>query len=165
MSEAITTSTGVVFKTMDVPLMAIEAIKKKVNKERPRPPKNWIESKDREEINYNDPDYKAEMEAWDTRMILELYDGLIILGTEIESVPEGFPRPEDKWETKYEALGLEIAKDGTGRYLDWVKFCAAPGAEDIKDLMKACGRSAGVREEDVKDASELFRDKQKRGAN
>lgn len=165
MSETVEVSTGVVFSIKDVPLMAIEAIKKKVNRERPKPPVNWIESKAREETNYDDPDYKAEMEEWNGRLTLEIYDGLIMLGTKADSVPEGFPKVEDDWDAEYKIIGIEIHKNGSGRYLDWVKFCAAPGQDDILKLMTACGRKAGVREEDVKEASATFRDKQERGAN
>ena len=159
-------STGVEFKILDVPLMAIEEIKKKVNRERPKAPVQWIENKEREEVNYDDPEYKAAMEEWDGKLTMAIYDGLIILGTEIASVPEGFPKlEENSWIERLSLLDIEVHENGNGRYLDWVKFCAAPAVKDINSLMIACGRKAGVREEDVAEASELFRNREARGAD
>lgn len=165
MSESIKMSTGVVFKIKDVPVVAVDAIKQKASKDRPKAPRQWIENKEREETNYDDPEYKASLKEWDERLILALYDGFIMLGTDIESIPEGFPRPEDNWDEDFQVLGIEMHKDGKARYLDWVKYCAARNADDMEDLIIACGRSAGVREEDVRQASETFRNNEERGAD
>ena len=159
----ITLSTGVVFKLENVPLFAFDKIKEKVGRERPQVPVVHIESKDRDEPNPNDPDYIAAMESYDSKLNEKLVDMVIVLGTEVDSVPEGFPKAEDEgWATKLKRLDIDIPEDSDERYLSWVKLCAMRTAEDLASLLMACARGAGVTEEDVAEQAASFRDSKER---
>ncbi len=162
----LTLSTGVVFKIMDIPLFAFDKIKENMERERPKVPVVYIEAKDREEANPNDPDYIAAIDAFERKQSEKLIDMIIVLGTELDQVPEGFPKDDDEsWTSKLKLLGFDIPEDKDERYLTWIKLCAMRTREDYESLLIACSRSAGVTEEDVAEAAASFRDSKKRAAD
>lgn len=159
-------STGVVLHIQDVAIAAFGAVKTQMYAQRPKVPEVWIESKDRSEPNPNDPDYIAALEDWNERTSIRMLDAAIILGTYHETLPEGFPEPQSKaWASTFATIGIDIPKDGPERYLAWVRYRAAPTAEDISEILLATSRQAGVTEEDAADAAATFRDSAQRGPN
>ncbi len=154
----VTLSTGVVFNITNVPPYAFDAMKKKIAPTRPNVPTVYIETKDRSEQNPNDPDYIEAMEAYDIRLTESLIDMILTLGTEVDKLPEGFPKHTDKgWSDKLELAGLDIPEEDHPRYLAWIKLCAARTLDDLQALILACARSAGVTEEDAAEAAGSFR--------
>ena len=155
----LTLTTGVVLRIGDVPAWAFQEIQKQMRLERPKVPVVHIEAKDRDEPNPNDPDYVDAIAAYDAKHTEKLMDMAIMLGTEMESVPDGFPKPDDEgWTEKLKKLGIAIPdnKDLDARYLSWVKLCAARTDKDLGSLILACGRNAGVTEEDAAEAAASF---------
>lgn len=164
----LTFSTGVVLKIKEVPAWGFVEIKKQMRPERPKVPIVHIEEKGRDEENPSDPDYIEATEAYNTKLTERLIDMIIILGTEFDSAEDGFPLPEeDSWAQKLTMVGLTVPEktEKGERYLAWVKLCAAPSNEDFVSLLVACGRGAGVTEEDVAESMASFRDTEKRGAD
>jgi hypothetical protein len=85
-------------------------------------------------------------------------DIMIAEGTEINSMPKGFPGPDDEtWLARMKFYGRPV-NDQFQRYLMWVKYVAAPNQDtDYKLIMDQVGRLSGAREEDVAEAVESFR--------
>jgi len=128
---------------------------------RPEPPVVYIEALDREEINYDDPNYISRKDRWETVSAGRIADALILLGTEIESLPKKIEGPNgNKWIDKYEALGFKIKRNSeSARYLAWVKHEAIQNQKDWEAITENVGRLAGVSEADVKLAQDSFPDK------
>lgn len=156
--------TGVKFRIVKVPPMILQEIGKQAMKGKPKIPVVYLEDKDREEENPNDPDYLNALEAWEAETAIRGVDLAIMYGTEVETIPEGIPSvKDDSWIEVVNILDIEVPKNGKGRYLYWVKFCAAP--DDLENIVTAVSRVIGVTEQDVADSAELFRGKTKRGGN
>jgi hypothetical protein len=155
-SSLITLSTGVVLVPIRVPNMVFPEVMARL--ERPKPPRVFIEDIGREEENIADPDYISRVGAWQSEFSKAIVDVMIVLGTEIESIPEGFEIPEsDNWTKKLAALKLR-PHDEIERYLLWVKMVAAPSETDIQLIMEKVGQLSGVSEKDVSDTVDQFRD-------
>jgi hypothetical protein len=125
---------------------------------RPQPPTVYIESLDRDEINFDDPEYAKRLERWDTLGTKRILDALILLGTEILFVPKGMEKPEDNmWIGLQEVLGFKINRRNEAvRYLAWVKAVAMKNVNDLKVMTEQVGRRAGVSEADVQLAQKSF---------
>src|SRR3990172_5858636 len=83
-------------------------------------------------------------------------DAMLLLGTRVVSVPEGFAALEsEEWVEELGALG--IAVEPRMRRLAWLKFWAVRTAQDATTVLTAVMRCTGVREEDVADAADSFR--------
>jgi|TARA_Y100000310_G_scaffold15622_1_gene15678 hypothetical protein len=164
----ITLSTGVVFKIKDVPVMVLGAIKSRMAASRPKVPVIFIEDKDREEPNPNDPDYIAAVEDWEAELTEEIIDAIIVLGVGLDSVPEGMDKPDgDIWAGQLAKVRVEVSgsKGSDERLLSWIKLYAASSEEDINSLIMACSKGAGVSEEDVAESATMFRNRAERRAN
>lgn len=151
-------STGVVLKVKSVSRMLLGDLMRKY--ERPKPPLVFNRDIGRSEENQNDPDYKARLTKYDTDVAMGVVDVMIMMGTEIKSLPKGFIPIDGNWDDGYDALGITVGS-GKKRYLNWVKHIAAPDDNDVNEIMFAIGRLSGVAEEDVNTAATLFRDKDK----
>ena len=134
-----------------------------LEEERPEPPVVYIEAIDREEINLDDPDYAKRLERWDTVGTKRILDTLLLIGTEIESVPKGMEKPEgNDWIGVLEVLGFKInRRNKSVRYLFWVKNVAIKTVEDLRMVTEQVGRRAGISEADVQLAQASFPDKEK----
>lgn len=142
-------------------LLVVEAGRKVV---RPKPPRMWIEEKQREDENPNDPDYQAELQDAEFRRGMTAIDVCLALGTEIEYRPPELEEPQSEgWAEDIEAFGaLEIPKKPRGRYLAWLKYYAL-NDDDLTKAIQAVMRVGGLTtEEDVDKAMEGFRRNQKR---
>lgn len=149
-------STGVVLRGKPAP--ALSLIKIMARFPRPKVPTYHNKTLGREMENPDDPDYQERVQAQKTESSSAMLNALILMGTEIESVPKKFPKPEsDDWLDEYRVLGLgdEQADNKHWRYLNWVIFKAAPTADDMQAIQKAVGKLSGVPESAVQDAEEF----------
>lgn len=121
---------------------------------RPKPPVVFIKNMGRDMENPEDPDYIARVNAWKTESNNALLNALILLGTELFSVPKGFPKPEDdSWISDYSVLGLPINPEvKSWRYLNWITYKACTDEKDVQKIQEVVGRLSGVREADVQSA-------------
>ncbi|KKM90669.1 hypothetical protein LCGC14_1236230 [marine sediment metagenome] len=153
--QIVTLSTGVELKVSSVPKNFLYAVTSKF--ERPKVPTYFNEGKGREEENPDDPDYQEALDQYIVEIANASNNVVLLRGTQIERIPEGFPGPDSKeWIEEMEALDLPMINNSRVRYLAWVKGMAAPLDEDITLLMEEIGRLTGVTEADVADAVDRF---------
>lgn len=158
-------STGVVMKINRVPPMLMTDIMSSLSRDRPKPPKVFIESKGREEENPDDPDYQEELQSYNARLASAMTDAFVLTGSEIEKKPKGMPGPDDaKFLSRMRILDRPV-EDEDQRYLAWVKYMAAVEPDDITELLGAIGRLSGVSEGDVQAAVQNFRSPDEREAD
>lgn len=166
MTEELIVSTGVKFVTRDVPVMAFRDLQKRQDKERPHVPVVFIEDKEREEENPEDPEYQKMLNEWNESTEMRLMDFVLMTGTKAIEIPGTVsPIDSEDWAEENRYLGIDIAATGNVRYLQWVKYVACPTPDDITSLIMAAGRKLGVTEEDVADAASMFQNREERRAN
>ncbi len=155
--DMLTLSTGVVLKLRTPSEMVVDSAFRAVEKHKPKPPRMYLEDKEREEENPSDPDYLAELRQWKLEVGMRGLRALIPSGTTLESVPEGLPGPDDP---DYIDLMASMTIDpGAGRftrYVQWVLHIACKGVDDVQNLTNALQRLIGVSEEDVAKAQAMF---------
>lgn len=131
-----TCSTGIVLNIRAVPpRVRTDAM---ANVPRPKVPKVWIESLGREEENPDDPQYAADLIAWRDEEMRRSFQITFALGTSVNTVPEGYFRPEqDEWIDEIEAVaelnGVESSvrrAPEKARYIDWLMYYALGNEED-----------------------------------
>jgi hypothetical protein len=151
-SENITLSSGVVLKIKQAPPLTL--IKVMAAFPRPKPPVYFNKTMGREIENPDDPDYLERLQAHKTESSSALLNALILLGTELVSVPPKFPKPEsEQWIEEYRELGIQPKPENKSwRYLNWVTFKAVLNEKDLDLIQKAVGRRSGVPESAVKSA-------------
>jgi hypothetical protein len=154
LDNKITVSTGVVLKIRKAPSLAFQTLVANLKQNEPKIPKMLREEKGRTEENPNDPDYIKAKEEYTNRTNLALIDAAIVLCTDIDSIPEGFEKPEGSdWYDSLSIIGITEDQLGTDnkkrRYLAWVKYFAAPMDEDLVLINKEIARLNGVSEGDV----------------
>jgi len=157
-NEDVIASTGVVVRTKRVPPMVLGELTRKYKKpQAPRVKNAFIGT---EEYNYADPDYNKAVDEWNTEITFGMVDVYLVMGTEIVSIPDGFPELDsDDWTEDFEIIGIEISEKKKGRYLQYMKFVVLPDPDDINAIVDSCSRKSGVPEEDVQEAAEhIFRD-------
>lgn len=124
--------------------------------EPPSPPLVWIAEKGRQEENPDDPDFLEAKMAHQSRIAKVMSDAVIILGTELVSVPKGFPGPKDEnWNARMRALGRRFESEAD-QYLAWVKYEAGAADTDFNTIWEAVGRQASVVEKDAGAAARRF---------
>lgn len=145
-------SSGVVLRAKQAPPMTLISILAAFPK--PKAPVQFIAAMGREMENPDDPGYQESLKAWQTEQSNVMLNALIVSGTELLSVPEGVPGPDDPtWMDQYELLGLPMRRENASwRYLRWVQHVAAPVADDIKQITKVVGRLSGIPERAVASA-------------
>lgn len=154
--DEITLSTGVVLKVKPVPKHFIFTVTSRF--EKPAVPVYYNESKGREEENPNDPDYAEAVEMYVADVANAAVDVALLRGTEVVSIPDGFPDHNSKyWKEEMEVLGMPLKTKERARYLAWIKAMVCPLEEDIEILMEIIGQHTGVSEADTAEAVERFR--------
>lgn len=157
--DVVELKSGVVLKVKDriKPSIIIDILSD-VEDKRPEAPVVYLEKFGREEINLDDPDYLERLNRWETVSAGRIADALILIGTEVQSVPEGLEQPEDNgWLDMVETLGFTLNRHSkAARYLAWVKHVAIEDQDDWLAITEAVGRQAGVTEADVKRAQNSF---------
>jgi hypothetical protein len=155
--DSVVLSTGVVIRIKKVP---IQFFRMQINKiKKPHPPSIYIESQNRHEENPNDPDYIEAYEAYENGLFDKSINLLLGLGTDVESLPNGFYGPgDDRWieELKMYDEELEIDSRPKPRYWLWLQFWAAPSQEDLSGLLNAVRAKMGVTQEEVEQALDTF---------
>jgi len=161
----VTLSNGIVLALKPVPAMVIRAAVNRIPE--PKVPKVYIQDKDREEENPDDPDYQRALAQHTEDTSMAAFEAVLLLGTSVVSVPANMERPEgNEWLSKLVTLG--IGPDGDNpdeRYLAWLQYYALTTARDIAALTAAGRDLAGVREEAVAQAVTSFPGEAARGAD
>jgi hypothetical protein len=154
--EVVTLSTGVELRIRSVPKNFLYAVTNRF--ERPKIPTYFNEGKGREEENPDYPDYQDAVEKYIAEIANASNDVVLLRGTQIEKIPEGFPGPDsEQWIEEMEALDLPMINNSRARYLAWIKGMAAPLDGDVTLIMEEVGRLTGVTEADAADAAARFR--------
>lgn len=149
-------SSGVILSLRPTPKHFIYQVTSKFHP--PQIPMVWLEKKQREELNPNDPDYILAIELYAVEVANAATDVTILRGSQIKHIPDDVMGPDDDdWKAEMQLLGMPLADNRRARYLAWVKGIAAPMDRDIEILLEALGRLTGVAEADVLDAVEKFR--------
>jgi len=119
----------------------------------PEPPIFHNEEKGRDEPNYLDPSYTAELAEAERKRGQAAIDAIIMFGVELVD-----PVPEGMWYKKLQLLGV-IDSDQAYDKLDefekqliYLKYVAVSN-KDIQQIM----RLSGVRQEDIEAAEDSFR--------
>ncbi len=158
-------STGVVLRLRRPSSMLVMEATKALMADEPRPPRVFIQEKEREEENPNDPDYIAAHNIWLAEVGVRSLKALIPTGTAMESKPEDVVGPEDEdFADLMAAMGQEAAPGRYSRYVQWVMSVACSGA-DLEILSMRLMRLSGIREEDVAEMLAGFPGLEERLAN
>jgi hypothetical protein len=151
-------STGVKLRIRALSPFVIQKIKNRMEPERPKVPTKFIAEDNRTIEIPEDPEYQRALEAFADKRTEAVMDGAMLLGTEFESAPEGFDSPSDNgWLQRLAVLGFDPPKSDEERYLQWVKYIAAPTASDIEIINEAVFKMIGVSEAEVAAAAASFR--------
>lgn len=107
-SEVVTLSTGVTVRLKPVSSSLVEEMKGAVKM--PPVPTVWIEAKEREEENPNDPKYIEDVQAAERQRADAVFDALAVFGVELE---DGLPE-DDAWLKKLKLLERRGSIDLSG---------------------------------------------------
>jgi len=159
--DLVTLSRGITLRIVPVPPFAIREAAMRIPV--PSVPIVHIKDKNRDELNPNDPDYLAAVEANASERMLAATNVMFVLGTKPEIIPAGCQRPDDtEWTEALVALGIEIPENKHLRYLSWLRYYVLVSEVDIRDLVAACISRSGVQESEVQRAIVAFRGREER---
>lgn len=160
--DLIRLSTGVVLRAVAAPVWLLQDAVRRIPK--PVAPMRMNADRGYEEADENDPAYLAAADRYAMDAAGAANDALLLLGTEIVEVPDGFERhTDDGWIEELAAVGLDVS--GMHRRMAWLKYWAVRSASDVARVIGAAARKTGVREEDVSDAVASFRGREERLAD
>lgn len=155
---------GIVLKLKGVaPLIMREAASRIRD---PQVPMAFIEAKGTEEPNPNDPEYIRELLEVQSRRSEAALTAALIMGTEIDEIPEGMSGPDDtQWsddvETISELTGVSLPLNTTigskGRYLDWLRYYAISSETELAMLTRMLTIGVALTHEEVQAVAESFR--------
>lgn len=161
--ERITLDNGIVISIKSVP----PQVMRQATRHLPEPPVPVVhlQDADRDEENPNDPRYRIALMQWENDKAQAQLTVALLLGTAVESVPEGFQRPEDtEWVDDIMAAAAimestppTIPADGKGRYLAWLRLYAITSELDTFVLTRALVTGFALTEEEVQNAAASFR--------
>ncbi len=165
--ETITLSSGVVLRLMKPSRFLLQEKARQMTPKMPKVPVVFIEAKGREEDNPGDPAYIEAVQAWSNEWARATENATILMGTAIESVPEGFQRPEDEeWAQELaDAYGLEVPSSKPLRYCMWLKLVAIRTEDDAQLVKERTDNLLGIPQRKVSEAMESFRDREERPAD
>ena len=135
---------------------------------KPEPPMIFLTDKGRSEPNELDPEYQAALRKYWFDVGQQYMNGLILLGTKVHKLPDGFDGPDDpEWaEAMNTVIPGAIPEVGSKkRYLAWVRYWACRTAEDINAIERAVTESNAVLEGAVAESMAGFPDKPQRTAD
>ena len=134
----------------------------------PEIPRIYLESKEREEENPNDPTYLAALVERNEKQALAQMDVAILYGTDIDEVPEGAYKPDDEeWSEDLIEDGFLTEEDLSShrkRYLNWILLYALRGGDEAKLFAKVINL-CGLTEAEVQEMLASFRSRSLRGAD
>ena len=158
-------STGVKLRLRRPSSMLVKEATKSLVDTEPKPPMVFIEEKEREEENPNDPAFRAAHNIWLAEVGVRALRALIPTGTALELKPDDVVGPEDEdFADLMRSMGQEPETGRFTRYVQWVMSVAC-GAQDLEILSVRLMRLAGIPEGDVADVLEMFPGIQERLAN
>lgn len=156
--RVITLSTGVMLKCKQIPHWLISDLLDELNQSKPQMPKFFDERRKVWLDNPDSEDYARAINDWNAKAGIAFANSMIIEGSEIAELPEGFPGIDNQdWLERMAAQRRDLTNKYLV-YLMWVKYIAGPTNEDTRLILQAIGRLSGVREEDVDEAVDSFRD-------
>lgn len=154
------TSTGYWIKVSPVSATLIDKVQAKIVD--PEPPLFYIAEKDKYEPNPNDPKYLKDLQRADVDRVMAALDAIIMLGVELCDEHGNFVDvPEGNWIKKLRLLEkhgyIDLSEHDLEDELDkefLFKRYIALSAQDIEPV----AAMSGIKEEDVKQAEDTFRD-------
>ena len=148
---------GATLKITKPSSMLLATVMSDVEDENPIPviPKVYMEDKDRDEENPNDPAYKAKMAIWNANAVVRMFKALCVSSLSILDLGEAFDPHGEDFADYLEALDMEIAKGKTTRFLQWLNTYALVQSES-EQLNTWMMTLAGVTEEDVAEATDFL---------
>lgn len=145
-------STGVVLKLKKFSFMRVQSILSKFKD--PEIPLVYDKERGRDLRNPDDPTYLAKKAEVETERMMAVVDAIAVFGTDIESVPNGFPLPsDDSWIDELEFVNV-VTVDRTSelaRKLNWIKYVAVRDPEDLVKIANEFGVQMGTAEKEVVD--------------
>jgi hypothetical protein len=156
--DVMTLKSGVVLNIRKVATSIMMDVYNEVNEVRPSVPVTFIERLQRTEENPDDKGYQEALQAYKTKQVGMISDAFLWRGVTVQSTPKGFPKPSDEdWLDELRSMKLLKVDTKRRREFLWLKYVVLEDDEEYSEVIKAIGRKSGVREEDVKNASESFR--------
>ena len=147
--DTVTLSSGVVVRSKDVPKPRIIALLEQF----PDPEVPLVENKDkgRMERNPKSESYIEAVNQVNMRRGLAMLDIIIVSGTEIVSVPEGFPKVEDTdWIEELELSHIPVRRSSPlARKFAWLKYVACTDDSDYEKLLTRTQMQVGDSEAHV----------------
>lgn len=167
--DTFTASNGVVLHLQKVSYnLSVEASRRIPE---PEPPTVYLEDRDREEVNYDDPKYVAAV-LQRTRDIGDVTNMLYLtLGVSSIDVPQGIEHWEGQgWSDAIQDASnglIDIPASGVKRRTLWLKYIALAASPDFFGAIEAIGRysSSAVSMRDVEDVLDSFRSEEERHEN
>lgn len=147
---------GIVLGVKPVP----QTILRRVAGAIPEPPVPIVTLDDGTEQEWpGDPDYDKALEACYTARIEAAVEKLYVLGSFVESVPEGMYGPlDDRWIEEFASVGITVdTSTGLKRYSEWLSTYALTTAADQSALYMHCVAACGVLDWEVTKAINYFR--------
>lgn len=162
--DHVTLANGIVLRLRPVSPATVRSAS--AHLKRPEPPIVLIPEKGREEANPSDPGYLAALRQWEQDIAEAGLTVALVLGTEVESIPDGIHKYEDEaWIS--EILAAQelvsgapvpvIRREGKGRYLDWLRKYAISTHTDLFTLTQLLTLGVGLTDAEVQAAAESFR--------
>ncbi len=146
--------------------MLLAIVMTDVEKENPIPiaPKVFMEDKQREEVNNNDPAFKGQMAVWNANAVVRMFKALCASSLSIKELGEAFDPDGEDFADYLDALEIEVATGKTTRFLQWLNTYALVQSES-KQLNTWMMTLAGVTEGDVAEATDFLQGDTARGTN
>jgi hypothetical protein len=152
---------GLIFKLRKMSRMAlVEAGRKVID---PKVPVVWIEDKQRNEPNPNDPDYREELSRAAWVRSTTIVNTCLVLGTKLLHQPEELDALDSQeWLEQLDFIGIAVPEGKYSRYAAWVRYYALDD-DELTDLVIHVQRFNGVvTEQDVQQAAEEFKSSETR---
>ena len=161
-----TLENGATLKISKPSAMLLASVMTDVEKENPIPvaPKVYMEDKQREEDNPNDPEFKAKMAVWNANAVVRMFKALCASSLSIKELGDAFDPDGEDFADYLDALELEVEKGKTTRFLQWLNTYALVQSES-KQLNTWMMTLAGVTEGDVAEATDFLQGDTARGTN
>ncbi len=153
----VTLANGVVIRCKPVSVMTLRYASTSVP--RPKPPVIRNKDKDRDEEWEGDPAYQQALMDWENKVGDTGTNVMLLLGTEIESVPDNVEKVgDDGWVELLQATGMDVnVSSEPARYLSWLRFYAITTPQDLLMITANIAEKSGVLDKDVQASLESFR--------
>jgi hypothetical protein len=152
------TSTGALLRPKKLPDLLVQQLWSRFPI--PQPPTVEVRGhgKTWREPNPDDPTYRRALQQRTLDVGEAMLRLTLLRGVEVVELPANvLPYEQDtEWLEDMEYLGVTLPESKAGRYVEWLRYRVVVTNEDFIALQRACTRLAGVTEEDVQAATELF---------